>query len=102
MTRRVVISIRVQEPTAALFSMGVAASLCGLHPQTLRQYERFGFLTPHRTQGGTRLYSEADLGVAKRVAALSQMGLSREGVAMVLALEEENRALRAELDTLKA
>lgn len=82
--------------------MGVASALCGLHPQTLRQYERHGLVSPQRTTGGTRLYSEADLHRAARIAELSDSGVSLSGVGIVLALEDENRALRAEIDRLKS
>lgn len=81
----------------ALFAMAVAAELCGVHPQTLRTYERRGLLQPARTPGGTRRYSEADLAVARRIAELSTFGFTLQAIEMVLELETQVLALRAEV-----
>ena len=92
----------VTDPAAALFTMAVAAQLAGLHPQTLRSYERHGLLHPARTDGRTRRYSAADVATAQRIAELSTVGMSMHGVALVLVLEAEIRRLRTELDALTA
>lgn len=71
-----------------VYVISVAADKLGVHPQTLRGYERQGLLDPSRTPGGTRLYSPADVARAQRVIDLTAEGLNLTGVARVLALEE--------------
>jgi MerR family transcriptional regulator/heat shock protein HspR len=74
--------------------IGVAAQLVGMHPQTLRLYETRGLVTPRRTAGGTRLYSDADLARLRRVTELaSGLGLSLQGAEYVLSLEDQIAAL---------
>lgn len=85
----------------AVYVISVAAELSGMHPQTLRIYERRGLLDPKRTQGGSRRYSELDIAKLKRIAELTEAGLNLEGVRRVMALEEEVHLLRAELAELK-
>jgi MerR family transcriptional regulator/heat shock protein HspR len=85
----------------ALFVISVAAELAGVHPQTLRIYERKGLVDPARTRGGSRRYSERDIDRLRLIQELTGAGLNLEGVRRVLALEEENRRLRAELATLR-
>ncbi len=80
-----------------VYGITVAAELVGTGVQTLRLYERRGLLEPDRTAGGTRRYSEADLVRARRIGALLGAGLNLCGIAMVLGLETENAALRAQL-----
>ena len=94
---------------ATLFLIGIAAELAGMHPQTLRVYERRGLITPRRTAGNTRVYSEADITLLRRIQELSEEGLNLAGVERVLELEQrleraERRArdLRAELDEVTA
>ena len=82
----------------AVYVISVAAELAGVHPQTLRIYERKGLVDPARTQGGSRRYSDADIDLLKRIQDLTNAGLNLAGVERVLVLEEENRKLRAELD----
>ena len=77
-----------------LFSISVAAELAGLHPQTLRIYEREGLLDPARSAGGTRRYSEDDLERIRRVLELLARGLNLAGIALVLKLEDDNARLR--------
>src|SRR3954447_16562350 len=91
-------------PTAstAVYVISVAAELAGVHPQTLRIYERKGLVDPARTQGGRRRYSDADIDLLKRIQDLTNAGLNLAGVERVLALEAENRHLRAELDRTRA
>lgn len=82
----------------AVFVISVAAELAGVHPQTLRIYERKGLLDPARTGGGSRRYSEGDIERLNRIQDLTQEGLNLAGVKRVLELETEVRALRAELE----
>lgn len=84
-----------------LFSISVAAELAGLHPQTLRIYEREGLLQPLRSQGGTRRYSRNDVLRLQEICALTGDGLNLAGIRRVLQLQEETRQLQAELARLK-
>ncbi|HEV2368736.1 MAG TPA: MerR family transcriptional regulator [Acidimicrobiales bacterium] len=81
----------------AVYVISVAAELAGVHPQTLRIYERKGLLDPARTQGGSRRYSDVDIARLRRIQELTSAGLNLEGVRQVLALEEENELLRRAL-----
>ena len=90
------------QPGRGLFSIAVAAELTGLHPQTLRIYEREGLLDPARSPGGTRRYSTDDIGRLHQIMALTGDGLNLAGVRRVLELQEETRRLQAEIDQLKA
>jgi MerR family transcriptional regulator, heat shock protein HspR len=85
-----------------LFSISVAAELAGLHPQTLRIYEREGLLDPARSAGGTRRYSGRDLERLQEICMLTADGLNLAGIRRVLALLEETRLLQQELATLRA
>jgi MerR family transcriptional regulator/heat shock protein HspR len=80
-----------------LYVMSVAAELIGLHPSTLRLWERKGLLTPGRTDGGTRLYSDADIDRLRRISALTDEGVNLEGVRRILELEGRLAALQAAL-----
>ena len=80
-----------------LFVISVAAELVGLHPQTLRHYEREGLVVPSRTPGGIRLYGRDDLVRLRRIAELTAEGVNLAGVRRVLDLEDRNRALRQQL-----
>ena len=82
------------EPGRGLFSISVAAELTGLHPQTLRIYEREGLLDPARSPGGTRRYSTQDIGRLHQIMALTSDGLNLAGVRRVLELQEETRRLQ--------
>ena len=84
-------------PDQAVYVISVAAELAGMHPQTLRIYERRGLLDPARTSGGNRRYSEADVDLLLRIAQLTTDGLNLAGVKRVLALEAEVSRLEAEL-----
>jgi MerR family transcriptional regulator/heat shock protein HspR len=84
-----------------LFSISVAAELAGLHPQTLRLYEREGLLTPARSAGGTRRYSRNDISRLHQICTLSSDGLNVAGIRRVLELLEETRQLQAEIALLK-
>jgi MerR family transcriptional regulator/heat shock protein HspR len=85
----------------AVYVISVAAELAGVHPQTLRIYERKGLLEPQRTVGGSRRYSEQDLATLARIQDLTNSGLNLEGVKRVMALEAEVRRLRDELETVR-
>ena len=84
-----------------LFSISVAAELAGVHPQTLRLYEREGLLDPVRTAGGTRRYSRNDIDRLAEILTLTGAGLNLAGVRRVLELQDETRRLRAEIDELR-
>ncbi len=79
----------------AIYVISVAAELAGVHPQTLRVYERKGLLTPQRTAGNTRRYSERDIRLLRRIQELTQEGLNLAGVMKVLELEDEIERHRA-------
>ena len=79
---------------AAVYVMSVAAHLTGLHPQTLRLYERRGLVEPARTDGGNRRYSDADLDQLRRITDLTEQGVNIEGVRRILELEAELAELR--------
>ena len=83
--------------TRAVYVISVAAELAGVHPQTLRIYERKGLVEPARTQGGSRRYSEADIELLQRIQELTEQGLNLAGVQRVLELESEIARLRREL-----
>ena len=78
--------------TRALYIISVAAELAGVHPQTLRIYERKGLLEPARTSGRSRRYSDADIELLRRIQELTNEGISLVGVQRILALESELRA----------
>ncbi|NGN95718.1 MerR family transcriptional regulator [Nocardioides sp. KC13] len=81
-------------PDAAVYVISVAAELTGLHPQTLRTYERMGLITPGRTGGGGRRYSFHDIEKLRSIADLTSAGIGIEGVRRILALEQHVDALR--------
>ena len=89
------------ETRRAVFVISVAAELAGMHPQTLRIYERKGLLEPARTPGGTRRYSQEDIERLQLIQELTSQGLNLEGVRRVLALQEENRNLKRKVDKLR-
>ena len=89
------------DPDRGLFSISVAADLAGLHPQTLRIYEREGLVDPARSAGGTRRYSRRDIDRLAEICALTADGLNLAGIRRVLQLEEETRQLQAELARLR-
>jgi MerR family transcriptional regulator, heat shock protein HspR len=85
----------------AVYVISVAAELAGVHPQTLRIYERKGLLEPARTSGGNRRYSNADLQRLRRIHELMEEGMNLAGVTRILALEERVAALQDEVVTLR-
>lgn len=91
----------MNETTKAVFVISVAAELAGMHPQTLRIYERKGLIDPFRTPGGTRRYSNEDIERLELIQDLTSQGLNLEGVRRVLALQEENRQLKKKVNRLR-
>ena len=81
-----------------VYAISVAAELTGLHPQTLRIYEREGLVTPSRSDGGTRRYSRDDVALLHEIATLMATGMNLVGVRRVLELERENRRLQSVVD----
>ncbi|MDT9595318.1 MerR family transcriptional regulator [Nocardioides zeae] len=90
------------DPDAAVFVISVAAELTGLHPQTLRAYERMGLITPGRTGGGGRRYSARDVDRLRDIADLTAAGTGIEGVRRILELENQLTALRQRNEELQA
>jgi len=89
-----------EERTRAVYIISVAAELTGVHPQTLRVYERKGLLAPARTGGMSRRYSESDLDQIRRVQELTNEGLNLAGVARVLELEAQLDKLHRKIHEL--
>ncbi len=81
----------------AVYVISVAAELAGMHPQTLRIYERKGLVEPERTGGGSRRYSDADIALLSRIQQLTNEGLNLAGVKRVLDLEARVAELEARL-----
>lgn len=89
-------------PDVKVFVISVAAELSGLHPQTLRTYDRLGLVAPGRTGGGGRRYSLRDIELLRTVARLTAEGLGLEGVKRVIDLENQVLALQAKVAELQA
>ena len=81
------------DENSPLFAIAVAAELSGMHPQTLRQYDRMGLVSPRRTAGQSRRYSMRDVVQLREIARLSSEGLNLEGIRRILELENEVQAL---------
>jgi DNA-binding transcriptional MerR regulator len=86
------------DPSRGVYGISVAASLVDNAPQNLRLYEARGLVTPARSEGGTRLYSENDLQRLRLIGQLLENGLNLAGVYMVLDLQQANERLQNELD----
>jgi DNA-binding transcriptional MerR regulator len=84
-----------------VYTISVAAELSGIEPHTLRSYERAGLLTPARSHGGDRRYSDDDLSRLRHISSMALQGLNLAGIRRVLELEAENRWLQAEIETLR-
>ena len=91
-----------RRPPRAVYVISIAAELAGVHPQTLRIYERKGLLDPERTGGGSRRYSEEDIAQLRRIHALTGVGVNLEGVKRILELEERIERLEADLERTRA
>ena len=83
-----------------VYVISVAASLAGLHPQTLRQYDRLGLVSPTRSGGRNRLYSMRDIARLREVQRLAADGVNLTGIIRILELEQEIEDLRRRLETL--
>ncbi|MCL1838435.1 MAG: MerR family transcriptional regulator [Propionibacteriaceae bacterium] len=89
------------DPELPLFVVSVAASLARMHPQTLRQYDRFGLVVPKRARGRGRRYSLNDIAKLRHIQQLSQSeGINLEGIRRILALEDELFHLRSQISKL--
>jgi MerR family transcriptional regulator, heat shock protein HspR len=84
-----------------VYTISIAAELSGIEPHTLRSYERAGLLTPARSHGGDRRYSDDDLSRLQHISFLALQGLNLAGIRRVLELEAENEWLQAEIETLR-
>ena len=91
-----------RDQAMAVYVISVAAELAGVHPQTLRIYERRGLLGPARTLGGSRRYSDQDIELLRRIGDLTSGGLNLEGVKRVIELEAEVARLRQEVAQARA
>ena len=85
-----------------LFMISVAAELSGMHPQTLRLYERRGLVRPQRTAKNTRRYSQHDVERLQRIQELTELGLNLAGVERVLAMEEQLDTMRRQMQALQS
>lgn len=88
--------------TNAVYVISIAAELCGMHPQTLRIYERKGLVAPARTSGGSRRYSDADVALLQRISELTSEGMNLVGVKRVLDLEHRVAELESNLHKVRA
>ncbi len=101
MPGRAHITVDFSDPEAPVFVISVAAELSGMHPQTLRSYDRMGLVSPGRTRGGGRRYSQRDIELLRTVAELTSTGIGIEGVRRILELEHQVAALRARVAELE-
>lgn len=85
-----------------VYGISVASELSGIDPQTLRLYERRGLLTPGRTDGGTRRYSDADLDLLQQINELVAQGINIAGIAQILHLQHRNSELETDNSDLKS
>jgi MerR family transcriptional regulator/heat shock protein HspR len=90
------------DPARGVYMISVAAELAGMHPQTLRIYEARGLITPYRSPGKTRLYSQVDVDRLRHIQELtSELGMNLAGVEKVFELEEELERMRARMERLQ-
>jgi MerR family transcriptional regulator, heat shock protein HspR len=95
-----VVTVDWPEARQGVYAISVAAELCGLHPQTLRVYEREGLIEPDRSAGGTRLYSGQDVARLREIAQLAGIGINIAGIKRVLELQQEIHRLQGIVDRL--
>jgi MerR family transcriptional regulator/heat shock protein HspR len=94
---------RKTETHQAVYVISVAAELAGVHPQTLRMYERKGFIRPMRTSGNTRRYSQSDIEIVRLIQELTQeKGMNLAGVEMVIELQHELERTQSRMEQLRA
>lgn len=91
----------MMDGNSPLFAIAIASELSGLHPQTLRQYDRLGLVSPKRTAGQSRRYSMRDVSQLREIARLSAEGVSLEGIRRVLELENHVEALESRIRELE-
>jgi MerR family transcriptional regulator, heat shock protein HspR len=96
------VTFEISNPDAPVFVISVAAELTGMHPQTLRGYDRLGLVRPGRSGGGGRRYSLHDIALLRTVADLTAAGIGIEGVRRILDLQNQVGALRARVAELEA
>ncbi len=96
------VGIPTPGPEVPVYVISIAAELTGLHPQTLRSYERLGLLTPGRAGGGGRRYSLRDIELLREIADLTASGIGIEGVRRILDLENQAAALHLRNQELQA
>jgi MerR family transcriptional regulator/heat shock protein HspR len=89
------------EPTDPVFAIAIAAELAGMHPQTLRQYDRLELVSPRRTPGQSRRYSLRDIDQLREIARLGAEGVSLEGIRRILQLENQVAALAVRVRELE-
>lgn len=90
------------DENSKVFVISIAAELSGMHPQTLRQYDRLGLVSPSRTAGKSRRYSMRDIARLREIARLGAEGVSLEGIRRVLELEDQVGALSNRVQQLEA
>lgn len=90
-----------EDRSKPLYMISVAAELTGMHPQTLRVYEQKGLVTPGRSRGNTRLYSQDDIDRLNLISQLTDEGINLAGVVRILDMRERMSALESELDQLR-
>jgi len=89
------------EKTKAVYMISVVAEMLDIHPQTLRMYEREGLVTPSRTEGGVRLYSEEDVERIRTVTTMTrELGVNLAGVEIILQMREKLEKMQAEMDEM--
>ncbi len=89
------------DENSPVFAIAMAAELAGMHPQTLRQYDRLGLVSPTRTAGQSRRYTMRDIAQLREIAALSAEGLNLEGIRRILSLENQVQALHGRVRELE-
>lgn len=94
-------SLSDADEDSPLFAIALAAELSGMHPQTLRQYDRLGLVVPGRTRGGSRRYSARHIGQLREVARLSADGMSLPAIARIIELEDQVRGLQRRVGELE-
>ncbi|MEE6166891.1 MULTISPECIES: heat shock protein transcriptional repressor HspR [Mycobacteriaceae] len=93
---------RASRSARGVYGISVAAELSGIGPQTLRLYERSGLLSPARTAGGTRRYSDDDIEQLRRITELVEQGVNLAGIAQILHLQDKNSQLKSDNSKLEA